>query len=268
MARCLAVAALGLALAGGAEMSACAGKGGRSGDARAATSADAGDASPEDAAAHRRRAIALHTAGRLDEAVEQFERAAELNPSTRGLLDLALAYGSVSRNVEAETTYRRLLESEPGHAIALHNLGNIAVKRGQLDQAIELYHKAIRARPGYLLALSHLADALKQAGRLREAYQTFARVLELEPSTAVEAKAFNDALYQMASLDITMGAHERAERLLSELLQSDPEHESAHYARGHVLTMLGRPEEAQREFEAHMQLLEAREPTGPVAMDR
>jgi len=223
------------------------------------------DAAPDDPGARRSLAIALFQSRRRDEAVEQFEKALELERTPRGLLDLALAYASVSRLDEAENLYTELLERTPGDPIALHNMGNLAYKRGDLERAITLYGKAIESRPDYLLAHSHLAEAMLKAGMFREAYRMYEKILGLEPATGEELQAFDDALYQMAALDMKMGAYERAARMLEELLQASPKHPSGHYAYGQALMYAGQTEAAQREFEIHLRILDEIEPRAPVA---
>jgi len=226
------------------------------------------DSDPDNPRTIRPLGIALFQLGERERAVELFERAVEIDANVRSLLDLGLGYTKLSRYPEARATYERLLEISPRHAIALHNLGNVATVVGDTARATELYRQAIHARPDYLLAHAHLADALKMAGHPREAYTTYSKVLQLEPTTAAELEAFDDALYRMAALDITMGAHQRATEMLELLIEEHPDHHSAHYAYGQALLQLGRAEEAQREFETHMQILAATEPTAPMAAGR
>jgi tetratricopeptide (TPR) repeat protein len=222
-------------------------------------------AAPDDPAARRRLGIALYQSRMRDEAVEQFERGLEIQRSARSLLDLALAYGSVSRLDDAERLYGELLEEVPGHPIALHNMGNLTYKRGDLERSIDFYRRAIAARPNYLLAHSHLAGALAKADQPLEAYKTYQAVLGLEPTTAEELQAFDDALYQMAAIEVKRGGYERAGRMLEELLQANPKHASAHYLYGRVLLQAGQNEAAEREFQIHMRILDEIRPTGPVA---
>ncbi len=224
------------------------------------------DANPDDPDRHRALAIALHGAQRKDRAIPHFERLVELRPDQRSLLDLALAYNSVSRIAEAEATYARLLELSPGNSLALHNLGAMEAKRGEFSKAISFYRQALASDPDYLLAQYHLAKTLERDGQFKEAYAAFAAVIELEPANATDASLYDDALYRAASLDITMGAHERAAEMLAELISANPDHESAHYAYGQVLLQLGRIEEAQKEFEEHMRVLSEQHPQSPVAM--
>lgn len=234
-------------------------------DPRFADLYDAVERDPGDPAAFRALGIALHGERYHEAAVAPFERAVELDPTPRALLDLALGYSSAARLGDAERTYRRILEIEPGHAVALHNLGNLAYNQGRIDESITLYGRSIAAKPDYLLAHFHRADALRQAGRYEEAYRGYEHVLQLEPRTAVAMQAYDDALYRLASLDIKMGAHERAGRLLVELIRANPEHPAAHYALGQVLLTLGRTDEAQQAFATHQRILAARKPDGPAA---
>jgi len=223
------------------------------------------EARPDDADAHRRLAIALHGAGLRDEAIVHFERAVELAPSVRGLLDIALAYSSVSRLADSEKAYERLLKQQPDHAIALHNLGNIAMKQGRFDRSIELYRRAIAVEPAYVMAHYHLGDALRQSERPREAFAAYEHVLTLSPRNARELAVFDDALYRLAALHIEMGAADKAIPLLEELLRASPKHKNAHYAYGQALIQVGRSDDAQAAFARHVEIMKHNKPTGPAA---
>jgi len=223
---------------------------------------------PEDDELRRRLAIACHGALLREEAVEQFEILARRKPDDpRALLDLALAYGSGARLDDAAATYQRLLVVAPGHPVALHNLGNLAYKRGDATTAIAWYEKAIESKPDYLIAWYHLGDALKLGGRFRDAYRAYESVLEREPRTPEELDAYNDSLYKLASLDLAMGAVDRARSMLEELLRANPEHGSAHYAYGQVLLRLGRSDDARRAFDRHAAIQARKAPTSPMATE-
>jgi tetratricopeptide (TPR) repeat protein len=221
--------------------------------------------SPADDRLRRQLAIALLQAEQLDESIEHFTILAEQATDPGPLLELALAYSHATRSADAERTYKRLLEIAPNHHIALHNLGNLAVKQGDYEGALELYIRAITVKPDYLMAYSHLADALKGLSRFKEAYKHYERVLMLEPQNTTELELYDDALYQMASLDIKMGATERGVAMLMELIKVNPAHPKAHYALGQGLLFLGKPEAAQKEFEIHMQIQSKKKPTGAMA---
>jgi tetratricopeptide (TPR) repeat protein len=225
------------------------------------------EADPDNVEARRRLAIALYDAGQRDEAIEHFEVVVEQHATVGNLLNLGRAYTRVSRQPEAEAVYRRVLDASPNHPVALHSLGNLAMRRGEADVAAGYYREATEARPDFILAWFHLAEARKDSGQFSEAQEMFAHVLELQPRTPEDAGVHRDALYEIASLDITMGAHDRAAESLAELVAADPGHKKAHYAYGQVLMHLGRVEEAQQQFQLHMDILARQETSGTMAMD-
>ncbi len=221
---------------------------------------------PTDPRQAGRLAVALFERGRTEEAVVLFEQLARDQPTVGAFLNLARAYTMLSRFPEAEATYRQVLAARPEQPVALHSLGNIALRRGETEEAIDLYARAVAARPDYILGQLHLGDALTEAGLLEEAYESYSAVMRLEPRTPPELEAFDDALYKMARLDIRMGKLDRGAKLLGELLAGNPEHPSGHYAYGQVLMQLGREQEAEQSFARHLALMAAQKPTGGMAM--
>jgi len=189
----------------------------------------------------------------------------ELSPTERHLLDLALAYKSVTRIPESIATYERILENSPENHIVLHNLGNIELRRGDNEAAIVYYSRAIQAKPDYLFAYYHMGSALARLERFEEAFRAYEQVLQIEPTNPAELTASDDALYQMASLDLRMGAYERAAAFLEQVIAANPAHPKAYHAYGQALMHLGRREEAEVQFNEHMRLLAQQEPSGPVA---
>ncbi len=224
------------------------------------------EADPGNAEKQRQLGRALHEAGYQQEAVVHLERAVELDPGVRTLLDLTVGYSGAARLDDAERTSRRLLQIAPDFSIPLHNLGTLAHRRGEYDEAIGYFNQALEKEPTYLLARLHLGDSLRSAGRLQEAYRAYESVLELEPQNPREANHYIDAFYKLTALDVKMGAHQRAATLLTELIKLAPNHNRAHYAYGQVLLHLGRPDEAQRAFDRHVEILAKEDLRSPVAM--
>ena len=210
---------------------------------------------PSDPEAHHRLALALHQAGRREEAIGHFEVLVQLKPAGQHLAELGVAYASVSRLEEAEATFRRALEETPGQPTILHHLANLARNRGDIAGATELYRQALESDPDYLMARFHLAETQRRAQQFREAYRSYEQVLELEPKNSLELRTLDEALFQLGSLDLQMGATERAVEFFETLVEKVPEHPKAHGVLGQALMKLGRNEEAQAEFEAHRRLV-------------
>ena len=210
---------------------------------------------PADPEAHRRLAIALHRSGRREEAIDHFEVLVQLKPAGQYLVELGVAYASVSRLEEAEAIFRRALDETPGQPTILHHLASLAGKRGDTAGAVELYQRALDSDPDYLMARFHLAETQWGTQQFREAYRNYEQVLELEPKNEIELQTVNQALFQLASLDLQMGATERAVEFFETLIERAPEHPKAHRLLAEALLKLGRNEEAKAEFEAHRRLI-------------
>jgi tetratricopeptide (TPR) repeat protein len=209
---------------------------------------------PADAQTRHLYAIALHREGRREEAIAEFEKAAELNPEPMMLIELGNAYASVERMEDSQAAFLRALEAKPGHSVALYHLGNLARRRGDSAEAISLYRQSIENDPQNLLAHFQLAEALRQAGELEEAYRSYEEVVGLDPRYPPEVAAFDGALFHLANLDLQMGATERAVQFLEILTQNTPNHPTAHLLLSQALSKLGRTEEAQRALETHQRL--------------
>src|SRR5689334_2027651 len=81
---------------------------------------------------------------------------------------------------EAEAACRRIVAVHPKNAGAFHLLGNIALQRGQVDQAIQMFYKAVTLAPDTPQFRVNLAAVLGQAGRPSEAVPHLAHALRLK----------------------------------------------------------------------------------------
>jgi protein O-GlcNAc transferase len=82
---------------------------------------------------------------------------------------------------EAQRLYRKILETCPAHATALHFLGVIARHDGREEEAIDLFQKAAEARPNDAEIRFSLAGIYFNQGRYPAAAEAFAAGLALQP---------------------------------------------------------------------------------------
>ena len=96
----------------------------------------------------------LELAGRRDEALACFRRAAT-NPAKSSLSRIAGARALLieNRDAEAERTLRQAMALDPANAVALEMLGTVLADAGRFDEARDCYARAIAAAP--LLAGSY-----------------------------------------------------------------------------------------------------------------
>lgn len=93
----------------------------------------------------------------------------------------------------AQTLYRLVLQRQPGHADANHNLGTIALGRRELRAALAFFEAARAAQPGRWQYWISLLDALTQDG----ACWTAARVLDDAWRMGMPADAVDELLERL-----------------------------------------------------------------------
>ena len=76
---------------------------------------------------------------------------------------------------EAENIYRAILQSQPNHPDANHNLGVIAVSLNQIETALPLFKTALDTNPNVEQFWLSYVDALGKADRLKDAKQAIKR---------------------------------------------------------------------------------------------
>ena len=99
----------------------------------------------------------------------------------------AIALHRAGRLDQAEAIYRRILEVEPDNAEALHLLGVVAGQLGDNDECVRLIERAICHEPDVPKYHANLGTALRDLLRLDEAVQAFERAVALDPSWELPA---------------------------------------------------------------------------------
>jgi Tfp pilus assembly protein PilF len=90
---------------------------------------------------------------------------------------LGLIYAAMRRNTEAEAMYRQSLAARPEQPHVHHNLGNLLLSEGRVDEAIAAQREALRLKRNYLAAHLNLALALYKKGDLKAAEKTYRNAL-------------------------------------------------------------------------------------------
>ena len=94
-------------------------------------------------------------------------------------IEQALQKGVAAHNSgnlqEAERLYRAILQSQPKHPDASHNLGLIAIYMNQIEAALPLFETALEINPLIEQFWVSYIDALVKADRLKDAKQAINR---------------------------------------------------------------------------------------------
>jgi len=144
--------------------------------------------------------IALHQAGRFDDAAQALRRAIELCPNNANAhYDLGLAYTHLGDEERAEAAYRYALQAEPSFPEACNNLGNLLRRRGCAADAEACYRRALRLRPHFPEARYNLGLTLQSLDLLEQAETCYRDVLKQDPQLAAAHNNLGNTLLAMGS---------------------------------------------------------------------
>jgi len=111
---------------------------------------------PEDP--HFARGIEYQKAGRLDEAIAEYELSLKLRPRFPVLANLGSVYARLGRYEEAIARYEQALKLAPGQPAVTLNLGLAYYKTGDFQKSAGLFEQVLTSDPENLQARTLLAD--------------------------------------------------------------------------------------------------------------
>jgi tetratricopeptide (TPR) repeat protein len=159
-------------------------------------------------------ALALRSAGRLDDALQALANPAEFNPylyTVRGEIEYAL-----SRFHDAALSYFAVVQSEPDNADAYYNLALCLQRSDRWDASCQAFERALALDPGRDAARLGLGASLLFLNRLDDALATFHQCSDVLQGPAAFGKA--------VALQLSHRFGE-AENAYEALLASDPDSE-------------------------------------------
>lgn len=122
--------------------------------------------------------------GKYQKAVEQFERAVELDPNSDYALGyLADAYQKVGKPEAAEAAYKKAISLRPNYWAVYNWLGAFYVGEARYSEAADMFRKVIELAPDNYRGYSNLGGVYQFEGRYSNSITTLKRSIELRPST-------------------------------------------------------------------------------------
>jgi len=228
------------------------------------------------------RAVALHQAGQVADAVLLYEKIVKKSPDAAGVLNLlGIARFQLGNLPQAATAMRRALRLNPALPNADYNLGRILQAQKQFDEALQCYEKAIGYSPDDVEILNNLGTVLAALDRHAEAIPVYRRAVALQPNAAdvwfnlgnacsaeylyAEAVAAYErtlalrpdhvpVLRPMASALIALNRYEEAIRHLRRVTDLEPGDGSVFIGLGIALAASGREAEALESFDRALAL--------------
>jgi tetratricopeptide (TPR) repeat protein len=175
---------------------------------------------PKDPRGYRSLALLLMEKEDWPEAADSMAKYMELQPDDTGAAkELIGCYLEANQLPQAEQKLSAMLAASPSDPDLLALKGNLAMKRGNIDQALEDFDRAIQIKPNHLEALLGQVNALFIQGKITEAKiaLTKARAISKDPRLAIALK----------TLHLRVGDEDMAVKVLQEVLNNP---ETANYA--------------------------------------
>ena len=123
-------------------------------------------------------------AGKVDQAVAEFKKLIETEPTARSYAFLGLSYRNLGRFDEAARNFQQGLKLEPHNSSCLFNLGFIAERQGDTAAAEARFQEVLRVNPEYPEALLELANLRVAGKKLPEAEQLLRKYVRVSKSPA------------------------------------------------------------------------------------
>ena len=166
---------------------------------------------PHAAKAYHLLGVALRKRGQHSEAVSAFEQALSLEPdNATAQVQLARAFEATGDAQAAWAAYRRALELVPSAPYVHNRLGHLAAAKGDWQTAINEWQQTVQLAPTYAYAHAHLGEALEKIGQKREALAVYERAIPVCPRFAQALKKMGK---KQQALTLCAQIDQRVERL-------------------------------------------------------
>lgn len=168
-------------------------------------------------------AITCHEQGRLEQAVELYDRILVVYPTADLVLyNQGLALFELRRYAGAVEILSRAVAIRDDDPDTWFNLAMALKHEQQYDEAQDAYERALQLQPSDLDILYNLANCCRASGALDKAELWYEKLLKLSPS-------HRNALNNYAYLCHRRGRYPLAEKLYKRLLAVDPDHAAARH---------------------------------------
>ena len=144
-------------------------------------------------------------AGKVDKAIEAFQKLIKIDPSARSYVFLGVSYRHLGRFDEAKQYFQHGLQLDPHNSACLFNLGFIAERQGDYAEAESMFQQALHSNPDY-------ADALLELANLRIVSKNYAEAADLLRKYVRVSRNPATGYYKLAMVERNLHQTEAADR--------------------------------------------------------
>lgn len=164
----------------------------------------------------------LKSQGKLNEAIESYEKALEIQPDYAQVHhDLGEVYLLQRRFPEATASAKLALKLQPDFAPAYKTLGNGLQAEGKIEEALRAYSQALEINPEFAEALVNKGTMLSKLGQSNEAIAYYEKAIAIKPEMAAAHWNMGNVLMQQERSDEAVPYWQKALELKPELLSAE-----------------------------------------------
>ena len=167
--------------------------------------------------------------------------------TTDQILQKAITAHQEGKLEEAERLYREILEIEPTHPDANHNLGVLSVYLGKTAYALSLFKTATEVNPNTKQFWISYSDALIKEKKFEEAKVSCKKAIEFKPEHA-------ESHFDLANLLNSLKSFKDAEISYKKTIELDPDFADAYNNLGKMLIKINNLVEAEINFKRLIEL--------------
>ncbi len=246
------------------------------------------------AGAHSCLGTIYNGTGRYTEAANEFQRAAELDPSSEeAQLGLASAFEQLQRFPDAENTFKRAISLRPNYWGGYNRLGVFYYTHGRYDDALKMFSRVVALAPDNFRGYSNLggiyqtldqydkaipvleravairpqSDSYSNLGtayfyqhRYSDAARTYAQAIQIDPAQYITWGNLGDAYYWMGRRADAERSYRRAIDLVRQDLKINPRNGEALGDCAIYLAMVGNAKAAAHELSSALAIAPANDP--------
>ncbi len=193
------------------------------------------------------------------EAIEQYKKATELEPSYSTAHNiLGYAYRQNGDFAAAEKAFQKYIELIPKDPNPYDSLAELLLKMGRFDDSIAQYRKALEIDPSFLASHQGIAMDLLYSGKAGDAEAELANISK-KARTDGERRT---ALFALTVVHVDGGKMAKAledvdhQYALGEKTNDVPTMSFDNGLKGNILLEMGKPDQARAEFERGLKLVE------------
>jgi Flp pilus assembly protein TadD/GGDEF domain-containing protein len=153
----------------------------------------------------------LYERGKLEEAVEEFQRALTLDPNNVNVSNsLGVCYAQMGQFEEAVNEFVRVASLKPGEFMGQYNLACALLNLGREDEAERAFSRASKLEPRRAAPYFQLAKLCRKQKRFEESLSYLTRTVELKPHWAKAWRLFGECFLEQGEDAEAMNGFKKA----------------------------------------------------------